>query len=272
MSVALQVANLTVRRGAAGHRRTVLRGVGCRLDAGEVLMLLGPNGAGKSTLLHTLSGQLVPEVGTVQLAERVLHEWSPAALARHRAVLMQHTAMTLEFTVEEVVRLGALAHARQGPTREAAVEAALAATELLTLRRQPLPALSGGEQARAHLARVLLQLWPYEDDPPAERLLLLDEPCASLDPYYQHQVCRVVRDFARSTGAAVVMSMHDMNLATQYADRVLALVQGQCLAQGAPREVLNSDFVRECFGVRSATFTAGEALLLATYPDSTRGR
>lgn len=267
MGSALQVQALTVRRGQVGQQRTVLQGVQFVLEAGEVLMLLGPNGAGKSTLLHTLSGHLLPHVGTVRLAGRELVEWRAQDLARHRAVLMQHTAVTLEFTVEEAVRLGALAHGRRVGMLDAAVEAVLARTGLLALRDRSLPALSGGEQARVHLARVLLQLWPLEGDAPAVRLLLLDEPCASLDPYYQHQVCRIVRQFARDAGTAVVMSMHDMNLASQYADRVLALVDGQCIAQGTPGEVLNGDLVRQCFNVDAATFHTGNVLLLATHAE-----
>lgn len=144
------------------------------------------------------------------------------------------------------------------------VEAVFSTLALGALRARPVPSLSGGEQARVHLGRAFAQLWPLEPEGGA-RLLLLDEPCASLDPFHQHQICQAVQRFARDSGAGVVVTMHDMNLAAQYADRVLALSAGRRLAAGHPQTVLTPEFMRDCFGVGAARLDAGGRLLVATH-------
>lgn len=264
MTALIQARALQLQRGTAGRRHTILSGIDCHVNAGEVLMLIGPNGAGKSTLLAALSGDLAASAGTLLFAGKPLREWSATTLARHRAVLTQHIELTLEFTVEEVVRLGCMARGLRPQQQAAIVDGALAALSLDDLRTRAVPSLSGGEQARTHLARVLAQLWPLQTDT-QPRLLLLDEPCASLDPHYQHQICQVIRRFARDTGAAVVVTMHDMNLAAQYADRILALARGRCVADGTPRTVLTPAFVRDAFGVDATPFGNEALLLLATH-------
>ncbi len=264
MSLLLHAEKLSLQRAG----RSVLAEVDCQLAAGEVLMLIGANGAGKSTLLSALAGDLAPAAGAVRLAGRDLRDWAPQTLAQHRAVLTQRIELTLEFTVEEVVRLGCLARGLRPAQQAGIVGAALSALALDALRDRAVPTLSGGEQARVHLARVLAQLWPLQADDTQPRLLLLDEPCASLDPYHQHQICRAIRRYARDSGAGVVVTMHDMNLAAQYGDRVLALSRGRCLASGAPRAVLTPDFVRDCFGVGAARLDRQGLLLLATHADA----
>lgn len=264
MSLLLEARGLQLRRGSAGRQRTVLDRVDCRLAAGEVLMLIGPNGAGKSTLLSALAGDLAPSAGTIHLSGKAIHDWPAPELARHRAMLTQHIQLSLEFTVEEIVGLGAMARGLRAATQATLTDTALRALSLQALRDRRVTSLSGGEQTRVHLARVLAQLWPLPDDAAQPRLLLLDEPCASLDPYYQHQICAVVRDFARSSGAGVILTMHDMNLAAQYGDRMLVLAQGGVLADGDPRTVLHPALVRSCFGVDAARLEHDGRLLLAT--------
>lgn len=268
MTAMLEVRSLKVARRQAGQPqpRVVLEDVDCAVDDGEVVMLIGPNGAGKSTLLSTMAGDLHPVAGRVSFKGRPLRQWAAADLARQRAVLPQRAGLSLPFTVDEVVRLGCLARVEPGRELVRIVRAALEAAGVMHLAQRLMPALSGGEQARVQVARVLAQVWPAEGAAGSGRLLLLDEPCASLDPHYQHSVCAVVRDFARRTGAAAIVTMHDMNLAAQYADRIVALREGKVIADGAPREVLTRDFVRHCFAVDAAHWLAGEELLVATRP------
>lgn len=267
----LTVSGLGVlRKQRDGSLRAALREVNCTIAAGEIIMLIGPNGAGKSTLLSTLSGDLVPTHGGIVFDGVALADWPAKVLARRRAVLPQRPSLTLPFSGDEIVRLGCLARAESRTAISAIVQSAASAAEVDHLMDRTVTALSGGEQARVHLARVLAQIWP---DPTASsatactrNLLLLDEPCASLDPHHQHAVCSVVRDFAHRTGTTVIVTMHDMNLAAQYADRILALRDGELIAAGTAREVLTRDFVKHCFTIDAMHMHAGASMLVATRP------
>ncbi|WP_299451703.1 heme ABC transporter ATP-binding protein [uncultured Pigmentiphaga sp.] len=264
----LEVRSLRVaRRQAMQPARTVLDDIDCRIGAGEVVMLIGPNGAGKSTLLAAMAGDLAPAAGQVLFKGKPLPAWAAGELARHRAVLPQRAGLSLPFTVEEVVYLGCLARSESRRQLRDVVQAALKALGVAHLAQRPMPVLSGGEQARVHLARVLAQVWPAQvDDGIGSRLLLLDEPCASLDPHHQHSVCMAIRDFAHRTGAAAIVTMHDMNLAAQYGDRILALREGKLVADGLPQAVLTREFVRRCFAVDASHWRVGQDFLVATRP------
>ncbi|OVZ62465.1 heme ABC transporter ATP-binding protein [Pigmentiphaga sp. NML080357] len=265
----LEVRSLKVARRQAGQPqpRVVLDGIDCAVEAGEIVMLIGPNGAGKSTLLATMAGDLAPAAGQVRFKGKPLQDWAAGELARQRAVLPQRAGLSLPFTVDEVVHLGCLARAESRRQLGDIVRAALETAGVSHLAQRSMPALSGGEQARVHLARVLAQIWPAgTGDDAGGKLLLLDEPCASLDPHHQHSVCTAIREFAHRTGAAVIVTMHDMNLAAQYADRIVALWEGKLIADGTPQAVLTREFVRRCFAVDAAHWQAGEDFLVATRP------
>lgn len=220
--------------------RTVLDGVALAARAGEVLALVGPNGAGKSTLLAVLAADTRPDAGRVCVDRRPAGEWRPAELALRRAVLPQAAALAFPFTVAEVVRMGRApwAAAGAGPDEDdAAVAAAMAATEVTAFAGRSFAALSGGERARVALARVLAQRTP---------LLLLDEPTAALDLRHQELVLRVCRERA-AAGDAVVVVVHDLGLAGAYADRVAVLSAGRIAADGPPREVFTPALLSEVY-------------------------
>ena len=231
-----RLEGVTVRRG----RREVLSDVTLDVRAGEVLAVVGPNGAGKSTALAALAGDVAPAAGRVLLRDRPLAAWSPRELARQRAVLLQANPVAFPFPAVEVVRMG------RSPWRgtaveahdEAAVREALAATDAVHLQARPVPSLSGGEQARVALARVLAQRTP---------LLLLDEPTAALDLHHAETALAHVRGLARD-GAAVVAVLHDLNLAAAHADRVALVADGRLVAVGAPAEVLTEPVLGRAYG------------------------
>ncbi|MFG0380883.1 heme ABC transporter ATP-binding protein [Pseudomonas sp. zbq_18] len=236
----LRADNLSVRRGPC----TVLSGIDLALQPGEVLGVLGPNGAGKSTLLGALCGELAPSEGRVTLDERGLDAWPGQERARRLAVLPQSSTLSFAFPVQEVVAMGRLPH-DSGRVRDAEiVEAALQAADAEHLRGRSYLALSGGERQRVHLARVLAQLWPGG----AGQVLLLDEPTSALDPLHQHTTLQAVRDFA-GQGAAVLVILHDLNLAARYCDRILLLQNGRPHALGSPDEVLQAEPLRQVFGL-----------------------
>lgn len=236
----LRVENLHVRRGD----KEVLVGIDLQLLPGQVLGVLGPNGAGKSSLLGALSGELTAHQGRVLLDEQEMAQWQGAARAQRLAVLPQASSLDFAFRVEEVVALGRLPH-HSGRERDAQiVDAALEAADVAHLRGRSYLALSGGERQRVHLARVLAQLWPGQ----AGHLLLLDEPTSALDPLHQHVTLQAVRAFA-DRGVAVLIILHDLNLAARYCDRVLLLEGGHPHSLGVPAEVLRPEPLKAVFGL-----------------------
>ncbi|TRX72939.1 heme ABC transporter ATP-binding protein [Pseudomonas mangiferae] len=236
----LRTEGLSVSRGG----QSVLDGLDVELRAGEVLGVLGPNGAGKSTLLAALCGELAVEAGRVELAGRPLADWPGPERARRLAVLPQSSSLSFAFRVEDVVGMGRLPHASGRRRDEEIVGLALEAADAAYLHGRSYLALSGGERQRVHLARVLAQLWPGGEG----RVLLLDEPTSMLDPLHQHTTLQAVSDFA-TQGAAVLVILHDLNLAARYCDRLVLLHEGRAHASGAVDEVLRVEPLRAVFGL-----------------------
>lgn len=236
----LQVEGLHLRRGS----NEVLHDLNLQLHPGQVVGVLGPNGAGKSSLLGVLCGELAPGQGQVTLQGRPLADWAGPERARRLAVLPQVSSLGFSFKVEEVVGMGRMPH-DSGQLRDAQiVEAALRAADAWHLLGRSYLALSGGERQRVHLARVLAQLWPGE----AGTTLLLDEPTSMLDPLHQHTTLQAVRSFA-DRGAAVLVILHDLNLAARYCDRILLLEAGRCHALATPEQVLTPAALKSVFGI-----------------------
>lgn len=225
--------------------KTLLEEVSLAVAPGEVMAIVGPNGAGKSTLLKLLSGDLRPSSGKVLLQGKPLSDWSSREQARLRAVLPQQSRLNFPFTALEVVLLGRMPHGTGGSRRDYEIAlAALSAIGMSHLAQRLYPTLSGGEQQRVQLARVLAQIW--EAPPRSKRYLLLDEPTTSLDLAHQQYTLKIARDFARK-GTGVLAILHDLNLAAQYADQVLILREGRQIAWGMPDKVLTSKLIRAAF-------------------------
>ncbi|MDO5624372.1 MAG: heme ABC transporter ATP-binding protein [Pseudomonadota bacterium] len=253
---ALRAEGVGVSVGATA----LLRGVNVTLHAGRVTALLGPNGAGKSTLLGVLAGQRQPTRGQARLAGRALAQWRGDALARVRAVMPQHGPVAFDFRVGEIVALGRYPHRLRPSAHEAAiVPAALALTGVTHLADRHYASLSGGEQARTQLARVLAQLWEPAA-PGAPRWLLLDEPTAALDWAHQMQLMDTVRRWAHAEGVGVVVVLHDLNLALRYADDAVVLSQGTLVAAGACAEVLTPALVQQIWQVRCQRLDLGDGV------------
>jgi iron complex transport system ATP-binding protein len=231
--------------------RRLLSGISFRARPGDVTAIIGPNGSGKTTLLRALTGELPPE-GDVRLNGLDIRATPPHRLAAFRAVLAQSTQVAFPFTAGEIVRLGL--EAGSGLADPGLVPRLLAEVDLPGTMRRPYHQLSGGEQARVQLARVLAQArQPVTATGPG--WLFLDEPVASLDIAHQLMVMRIARGFA-DTGGGVVMVLHDLNLTAMVADRVLLLKSGGVLAQGTPDEVLTDDLLGTAFGCQIRVGTA----------------
>ncbi|WP_116473438.1 ABC transporter ATP-binding protein [Zobellella maritima] len=213
---------------------------------GRLTCLLGPNGSGKSSLLAGAAGLLSGQ-GKISLDERRLERYGLAELARRRALLGQQQTMPLGLRGFELLALGA---EPIGGVSEAVCQAIADLTEplgLASLLERTVSSLSGGEQQRLMIAKTLVQVSPSVNS--QARLLLLDEPLASLDWQHQLSVLRVLQQLSRQ-GLAVVVSIHDINLACHYGDELWCLQQGQLVARGGP-EVITCCLIDQVFGVRT---------------------
>ena len=221
----------------------VLRGVSLGAAPGQVTVIAGPNGSGKTTLLRAMTQDL-PYRGRIRLDGADIAALPGWRLATRRAVLPQASRIAFPFTVLEIVRLGMMAAAHPAPETRAAE--ALARVGLSGFEGRFYQELSGGEQQRAQLARVLTQVWePVGADGP--RWLFLDEPVSSLDIGHQLEVMDLMAGYARA-GGGVIAVMHDLNLTSMYADRVILLADGRCLAAGSPEAVLTDDTLSRAYG------------------------
>lgn len=229
--------------GVALGKRAVVRDASLLARAGEVTAIVGPNGSGKTTLMRALAGEL-PASGTITLNGRDLSRTPPAQIAAMRAVLAQATPLAFPFTVAEVVRLGVEATGRARDPGHA-IDEALARVDLAGYGGRLYQMLSGGEQQRVHLARVLAQVGAATGQE-GSRWLLLDEPVSSLDIGHQLMVMRIAADHARA-GGGVVAVMHDLNLTAAFADQVVMMRNGCIVAAGAPKMVLTSAHLCEAY-------------------------
>ena len=240
----IRAEHLTVRVG----RRTLLDDVDLTIEAGECVAVLGPNGAGKSTLLGALCGHPKELSTRIHWDDTPLSELDRQTLARRRAVVTQQTALGFPFTVEQIVLMGRNPHVAvaESAADHAIAGQALARVDADGLADHPFPTLSGGEKQRTCIARALAQIWDAE-----RPWLLLDEPTSALDLRHQHLVMTEIKRLTREREASVVCVLHDMNLAMQYADKVLLLKDGKRVAFGETAEVLTVDAINEIYDVEA---------------------
>ncbi|MCX7567318.1 heme ABC transporter ATP-binding protein [Sulfitobacter sp. F26169L] len=264
----LEALNIRARIG----NKEILHGIDFQAKAGEITAIVGPNGSGKSTLLKTITDE-IDYSGTIRLNGRDTAAMKPWELAALRGVLPQAATLAFPFTVIEVVRMG-LTTGTSGDRADVPARA-LAAVGLDGYAGRFYQELSGGEQQRAQLARVLCQVWqPVVDGTP--RWLLLDEPVASLDIGHQLLVMELVKDYA-ARGGGVVAVMHDLNLSAMFATRIAMIMKGTLLVSGTPETVMQDEILSKAYDCTLRVNTpamAGQSYLLphlATAPHGTSG-
>lgn len=248
----LRCRNVSVTIGSA----ILLRGVDFEATAGEFIAIVGPNGAGKSTFLSVLSGDRQPSTGSVSIDGQTIDSLSVKQLARFRAVLPQQTKTLFSFTAKDVVMMGRF-NADDGLDDLDVTTQMMNATRVGLLASRSYPSLSGGEQALVNLARVLAQRTP---------IVMLDEPTAALDVAHQEHVCAIAR-LAANEGRTIVAVLHDLNLASRYADRIVVISAGTIVADASPIEALDAALLSEVYGTSLAViehpFHANIPLVLA---------
>jgi len=234
----LRIEALTVAYGA----RRALHAVSLEVEAGQVVALIGPNGSGKTTLVRAVSGVLPVLEGRVRTNGDDLLSLPPAQRARHLAVVPQAVSLPPAFSVWETVLMGRTPYlnflGQVSLKDEEIARLALQKVEALELADRRVGELSGGEQQRVLLARALAQATP---------ILLLDEPTSNLDMHYQISFMETVRALAHQEHLAVLIALHDLNLAARYADRVALLQEGELIACGTPRQVLTAELISSAY-------------------------
>jgi iron complex transport system ATP-binding protein len=223
--------------------RQVVKKASLQVEQGEFFVIIGPNGAGKTTLLKALSGLQPLAEGEIEIRQRPLGDYSKKELARTLALVPQQINADFPFTVAETVLMGRYPHlgllAVEGKKDLELAEQAMAFTEVIDLAGRRLNQLSGGERQRVIIARAICQ---------QSKILLLDEPTASLDPAHQLRIMDLMERLRREEQVTIVMVSHDLNLASSYADRLLLLKDGEVEKVGTPREVLTQERLSQSYG------------------------
>jgi len=243
----------------------IVRDLSFRAEAGRMLAIIGPSGSGKTTLMRAMTGEAAYS-GSVLLAGQEVAGLGPEALASLRGVLPQASQISFPLNVSEVVGLGLTGERRGRRQRHQRIAEALLRVGLAGFESRVYQDLSGGEQQRVQLARVLCQVWEPLPLGGSPRWLFLDEPVSSLDIRHQVQIMRLAQDYARR-GGGVVAVMHDLNLTTAFADEVLVMRGGNRLAFGQRDAVMTAELLSEAYdfpleilereGARSVIVPAG---------------
>jgi iron complex transport system ATP-binding protein len=250
---AYSVENLrfAYRTGRGSMPGWVLNGITFAVKAGEILGVIGPNGSGKTSLLKVLAKVLEPRAGVVRLFDQDVHAMPQAAVARTAAIVLQDTLHIFPFTIAETVLMGRFPHRQRSgrvlgfgwerPEDLRLAEQAMAEMDVAHLADRLISDVSGGERQRAVIARALAQ---------EPQVLLLDEPTAFLDLNHQLDICTILRRLNEERGLTVVLVSHDLNLASQYCDRLLLLKDGAVFRMGTPEQVIRPEVLETVYHCR----------------------
>lgn len=226
-------------------KNEVLHNVNFSVPKGKITTLIGANGCGKSTLFQLMTRNLKPDRGELFLEDMSLETIKLRELAKKVAIVHQYHTAPADITVEKLVGYGRLPHQEFGKITDKEmnrekIEWAMKVTQTEKYRERPLSSLSGGQKQRVWIAMALAQ---------DTKLLLLDEPTTYLDIRYQIQILQLIKKLNREYNMTIVMVLHDINQAFYYSDEILAMKQGNMLAQGSPDEIISEDLLQEVYGI-----------------------
>jgi len=228
------------------NSRNHLDSVTTAIEKGKITTIIGPNGCGKSTLLSVMSRSNTPKSGRASLENKDLVHYKPKEFAKKLAIVYQQNEVPKDLSIEKLVSFGRLPHnsmlKRNQKEDDKAIEWALSCTNLLDKRHNDLEALSGGERQRVWIAMALAQ---------QSEILCLDEPTTYLDIYYQIEILELVRSLNEKYGLTIVMVLHDINQAIRYSDHIIMMKAGHIIAEGAPRDVITKEVIKEVYDVNA---------------------
>jgi iron complex transport system ATP-binding protein len=246
----VELRNVSYRAGGT----EILRDVSVRFQPGRMNVVLGPNGAGKSTLLRIATGLAAPSDGSVWYGDRMLSSFDAQNLARFRAVLAQHVDLAFPLPVADVVMMGRYPHFGRAPSPNdtAIVRDALELVGMRDKDMQAYPTLSGGEQQKVQLARVLAQIWRADSrgNGAPHRYLFLDEPTTNLDVHYQLHVLSIARTLI-DANTTLIAILHDLNTAFQFGDHFVLLERGRVAFEAADAREVPMDVLERVFDIRA---------------------
>ncbi|MCD1117967.1 heme ABC transporter ATP-binding protein [Chryseobacterium turcicum] len=221
----------------------ILNDVDVSLGFGEFLAIVGPNGAGKSSLLSVLANE-VKTNHNILFKDKNIRDWKVAELSKHKAKFSQHNSNDIPLEVKDVVMMGRYPYFDSQPRKEdlEAMNNMMYQTDVYHLKDREYNTLSGGEKQRVHLSRVLAQL----DNEITQKLVFLDEPLNNLDIKHQYKALEIIKNFTKHENSAVVV-LHDLNLAAQYADKILLMKSGQVSAYGTPEQVFTAENITAAY-------------------------
>mgnify|MGYP006264062247 FL=1 len=229
--------------------RQILKDVSLEINEGEIVSVIGPNGAGKSTLLNVLTGDISPDSGDTIYDNKPLNKISIQERAFTRSVMSQMQTLVFDFNVKDVIEMGWLQRGNSdfSSNFSLAFEAVTKECNVHNLVHRKFNSLSGGEQRRVHFARTLLQLWrPSKSNDPS--YLLLDEPTANLDLSSEMLLMNILKARA-SSNVGILVILHDLNLASHFADKIAIMKDGEIKAFGKPEEIMKDDFLTSIYKV-----------------------
>lgn len=221
----------------------ILNGVDVSLEYGEFLAIVGPNGAGKSSLLSVLANE-VKSNQKIVFKNKNINDWEVQELSKHKAKFSQHNSNDIPLEAQDVVMMGRYPYFDAQPRQEDhdAMNSMMQETDVFHLKEREYNTLSGGEKQRVHLSRVLAQL----QNEIAHKLVFLDEPLNNLDVKHQYKALETIKNFTKKANSAIVV-LHDLNLAAQYADKILLMKSGRVAAYGSPEEVFTAENISEAY-------------------------
>lgn len=221
----------------------ILNGVDISLGYGEFLAIVGPNGAGKSSLLSVLANE-VKSKQQILFKDKNINDWEIRELSKHKAKFSQHNSNDIPLEVKDVVMMGRYPYfdAQPGQEDHEAMNNMMYETDVFHLKDREYNTLSGGEKQRVHLSRVLAQL----QNGIAHKVLFLDEPLNNLDIKHQYKALEIIKKFTKKANSAIVV-LHDLNLAAQFADKILLMKSGKVSAYGTPQDVFTAENISEAY-------------------------
>ena len=235
----LHAQNISYKVG----KKSIVSDCSLAIHPGKFTAIVGPNGAGKTSLLRVLSHESTRYEGNVTFNGKSITKIKSRELSALRAVLPQHTTVNFPFAIEQIIEIGRYPHRTTRIENERIISEVLELTRLSSFRGRAYQTLSGGEQQRVQLARVITQIWDQTDFP---KYLLLDEPTSSMDMAHQHTLLELAKSLC-NRNIGVLAILHDLNLAAQYADRVLFLKAGVTVAQGSVHDVMTEEIIEKTF-------------------------
>jgi len=222
----------------------ILDGIDVSLEYGEFLAIVGPNGAGKSSLLSVLADEVKSGKQKVLFKDKLIQEWNVKELSKHKAKFSQHNSNDIPLEVKDVVMMGRYPYFDAQPDKEdlEAMNNMMYETDIFHLKDRDYNTLSGGEKQRVHLSRVMAQL----QNEITHKLVFLDEPLNNLDIKHQYKALEIIKNFTKKANSAIVV-LHDLNLAAQFADKILLMKSGKVSAFGTPQEVFTAENISTAY-------------------------